>query len=137
MVRGAGGTEGGLGRFFLGLAMMIVGGYLFFDAIRVYAGFHWGLALFQWGGVQLTGGLVLIPTIFGIGLIFYNAKNPLGWILFLGSLLALAFGVIRNLRFDLRAMSAFELIIILVLLFGGVGLFLSSLRGITEKEKIG
>ncbi|MFH1092334.1 MAG: hypothetical protein V1742_12275 [Pseudomonadota bacterium] len=129
--KGAGGTEGGVGRFFIGLAMMIGGGYLFLDSIRI--GFNWGYGLFSLWGFHLTSGMVLIPFIFGIGIIFYNARNPIGWVLTGGSLLALAFGVIRSIRFHLTGMSAFELLVILVLVFGGLGLFLSSLRTIRGK----
>ncbi len=133
-MRGAGGTQGGLGRFFIGLAMMIGGGYLFFDSIRV-SGFGFGHALYSFGGFGMTSGMILIPFIFGIGLLFYNARNPLGWILSAGSLLALAFGIIRSLRFSFAAMSAMDLLIILVLLFGGIGLFLSSLRDFGASAK--
>jgi hypothetical protein len=127
-IPGAGGTRGGIGRFFLGLVMMIVGGYLFLTAVRVAHHFHLGDTLYAMGGVRLTTGFVLIPLIFGIGFIFYSAKNPIGWILTVVSLLLLGFGVITSLQFRMRSMSAFELILILVLLAGGVGLFLSSLR---------
>lgn len=127
-ISGAGGTRGGIGRFFLGLVMMIVGGYLFLTAVRVTHHFHLGYTLYAMGGVRLTTGFVLIPLIFGIGFIFYSAKNPIGWILTVVSLLLLGFGVITSLQFRMRSMSAFELIMILVLLVGGVGLFLSSLR---------
>jgi len=40
----------------------------------------------------------------------------------------LGFGIISSLEFQLRNMSAFELIMILVLLVGGIGLFLSSFK---------
>ena len=128
MARGAGGTEGGVTRFFVGLAMMIGGGYLFFDSIRVVSNFRWGYGLYRAGNYSLSSGMVLIPFIFGIGFIFYNSRNPIGWVLSSGSLLALAFGVIRSIRFTFQNMSSFDLLVILVLLFGGVGLFLSSLR---------
>ncbi len=127
-MRGAGGTEGGISRFLIGLAMMTGGGYLFFDSIRVSTGFHWGMSIYGFGGFSLTSGMVLIPFIFGIGMIFYNARNRIGWALTAGSLLAFSFGVIRSLRFTFRSMSSFDLLLILVLLFGGTGLFLSSLR---------
>ncbi len=127
-ISGAGGTHGGVGRFFIGLTMMIVGGYLFLSAIQVTHHFHLGYALYRMGGVRLTTGFVLIPLIFGIGFVFYNAKNPIGWILSVISILLLGFGVITSLQFRMRHMSAFELIMILILLVGGVGLFLSSLR---------
>ncbi|HBD08337.1 MAG TPA: hypothetical protein DCZ69_08745 [Syntrophobacteraceae bacterium] len=127
-MRGAGGTEGGIGRFFLGLIMMIVGGYLFLHNITVSTGFGFGYRLFDFGGFGITSGYVLIPFLFGVGIIFYNSHNFLGWILAIGSLAMLAVGVITQTHFQLRHMTAFELITILVLLVGGVGLFFSSLR---------
>ena len=130
MARGAGGSEGGLGRFLIGLAMMIGGGYLFLDSIMVVSGFRWGYGLYRFGGFQLTTGLLLIPFMFGIGFIFYQSKNPIGWILSGGSLLALVFGVIRSIQFNMVRMSAFNLLVILTLFFGGLGLFLSSLKDV-------
>lgn len=132
MSRGAGGTDGGLGRFFIGLVMMVAGGYLFFDAIRVTHGFHMGYRLYSFGGFHLTSGMVLVPFIFGIGIIFYNSKNFIGWLLSSASLVMLAFGIISSIQFRLRSMSAFELITILVLAVGGLGLFLSSLKNFSQ-----
>ena len=128
-MQGAGGTEGGIGKFFMGLAMMTGGGYLLLDAIRVTSGYRWGMGLYQLGGVQMTSGTVLIVFVFGIGILFYNGKNILGWVMTCGSLMALIFGVLRRLHFIIEPMSLFDLILMLVLLFGGVGLFLQSLRG--------
>ncbi|MEM9557584.1 MAG: hypothetical protein AAGC60_25215 [Acidobacteriota bacterium] len=127
-MRGAGGTDGGIGRFVLGLAMFIGGGYLFLSSIYVGGGFGLGYSLFSFGWGSLTTGMVLIPFIFGVGLIFYRAKHPIGWLLAGGSLLALTFGIIQSLRLSLRPMNAFELLVILVLIFGGLGLFFSSFR---------
>ena len=127
-MRGAGGTEGGSGRFFLGLIMMIGGGYLFLTNIQVNTGFGYGYSLWHVWGVGITSGMVLIPFIFGVGMIFFNGRNPIGWILAGASLVMLGFGVISQMHFQFRYMSAFDLITILVLLVGGIGLFLSSLR---------
>ena len=127
-MRGAGGTEGGIGRFFLGLIMMIGGGYLFLDNIQVTTGFGVGYRLWSIWGIGITGGMVLIPFIFGVGMLFYNGRNPIGWLLAAGSMIMLAFGVISQTHFRFNSMSAFDLITILVLLVGGIGLFLSSLR---------
>jgi len=127
-MRGAGGTEGGIAKFLVGFAMIIGGGYLFFDAVRVTSGFRWGHGLYHFGGFGITTGMILVPFIFGVVFIFYRADHFLGWLLALGSLLALLFGILRSLQFHLISMSAFDLILILVLLFGGVGLFASSLR---------
>lgn len=131
---GAGGTSGGIGRFFIGLVMMVAGGYLFLDAIQVTHQFHLGYALFRFGGMRLTTGLTLVPLIFGIGLIFYNARNPIGWLLSGASLVMLLFGIIASIQFRLRSLSAFDLIMILGLLSGGAGLFFSSLRSLGDGD---
>lgn len=132
-IDGAGGSSGGVGRFFIGLVMMVAGGYLFLNAIRVSYGFHMGHQIYSFGGYHLTSGMTLIPLIFGIGFIFYNSRSILGWLLTAAALIMLGVGVITSIRFNLRSMSAFDLIMILILLFGGLGLFLSSLRNFEER----
>ncbi|RCU49629.1 MULTISPECIES: hypothetical protein [Corallincola] len=132
-MRGAGGTSGGVGQFFIGLVMMCGGFYMLFNAITVRSSFGMRTSLYSFGsGWGITSGMVMIPFIFGIGLIFYNSKNILGWILTIGSLVALIFGVISSINFSMRTMTSFDLIVILVLSVGGVGLFLRSLKGLPE-----
>jgi hypothetical protein len=78
--------------------------------------------------LSVTGGMILIPFIFVLGIIFYDASKWHGWLLAGGSLLGLIVEAIASVRFSFQDMSAFDLIIILVLLFGGVGLVLRSVR---------
>lgn len=127
-IRGAGGTEGGTGTFFIGLVMMVAGGYIFLQSIQVVNDFSMATRLYGRGGFAVTSGMVMFPFIFGIGMIFYNSRNYLGWFLTVGALVMLTFGVISNLNFRMRTMTAFELLSILVLLVGGIGLFLRSLH---------
>jgi hypothetical protein len=68
-------------------------------------------------------------------MVFYNAKNYIGWALVVGSIVAMIFGVIASTHFVMRSMTAFELIVILVLSVGGLGLLLSSLKTIESKIK--
>ncbi len=131
-MRGAGGTSGGIGQFFIGLIMLCGGLYLLLNAIIVTSHFGMGMRLYSFGGYGVTSGMILIPFIFGIGIVFYNSRNALGWLLSLGALAALIFGVISSINFSFRHMSAFDLIVILVLVAGGLGLFLRSLRAIDQ-----
>ena len=126
-MRGAGGTSGGTGRFIIGLIMLCGGIYLLLNAIQIR---HYGLGarLYGFGGYSITSGMIMIPFMFGIGMLFYNARNPLGWLVSGGSLVALIFGVISSIQFTFRAMSAFDLVVILVLAVGGLGILLSSFR---------
>ncbi|MEM7737967.1 MAG: hypothetical protein AAF267_19480 [Deinococcota bacterium] len=128
MPRGAGGTSGGIPQFFVGLAMIIVGGYLLLNAIRVTHSFGLGSVLYRVSGVGVTGGMVLIPFIAGVMMIFYDSRKIIGWILMIGAVASLIFGVISTIQFRLNTMSALDLLIILVLLFGGIGLFLGALN---------
>jgi len=126
-MRGAGGTPGGTLLFPLGIIMMIGGFYLLLSSIVIRA--HWGLghSLYSLGGFGITSGMILIPFLFGVGFVFYDSRSKIGWVLAIGSLVALIFGVIASVNFSFRSMSAFDLIVILVLAFGGVGLVLKSL----------
>lgn len=120
-MRGAGGTPGGLGEFLVGLAMAVAGGYWLTSNVTVSSGFWhvWGYNAF---------GMTLVPLIFGIGLLFFNGKSKVGWLLlFVGSVIILA-GIIMNLQIYFRSTSLFNTIIMLVLLFGGLGLIARSLR---------
>jgi hypothetical protein len=132
-MKGAGGTSGGIGQFFIGLIMMSGGFYMLLNAIKVSSSFGMGTRLYGISGMSITSGMVMIPFIFGIGLVFYNSKNILGWILSLGSITALIFGVISSIRFSFASMSSFDLIVILVLSMGGLGLFLKSLKAIDKQ----
>jgi uncharacterized protein len=119
--RGAGGTPGGLGEFLLGLAMAVAGGYLLTQQVTVTSGFWhlWGYNAF---------GLSLVPFIFGVGLLFFNGRSRIGWLLLIaGSVIILA-GILMNLEIYFRSTSLFNTLIMLVLLFGGLGLIARSLR---------
>jgi len=135
-MKGAGGTSGGTGTFFIGLIMMIGGFYLLLNAISVTSNFALSRHLYSLSGMgmgySITSGMVMIPFIFGIGLIFYNSRNIIGWILAIGAITALIFGVISSIHFSFKSMSAFDLIVILTLAMGGLGLVLKSFRSVSE-----
>lgn len=128
-MRGAGGSDGGEFNFPIGLVMMIAGGYLLLSNIVVRPVFGFGTRAFGFGGVTVTTGMLLIPFMFGVAMIFYDSRTKVGWLLALGAIIALVAGVIANLTLQFVNLSAFDLLVILVLLFGGIGLFLRSLCG--------
>ncbi len=112
---------------------MLCGGiYLLLNAITVSSHFGFGMRMYGFGRFGVTSGMILIPFMFGVGMIFYNGKNMIGWLLATGSIVALIFGVISQIQFSFRHMSAFDLIVILILTVGGLGLFLKSLKTIDE-----
>ena len=78
--------------------------------------------------MNVTTGMILIPFMFGVTIVFYNGRSKTGWAPAIGSVIALIAGVIANLTLQFASLSPFDLLVILVLLFGGIGLFLGSLR---------
>jgi len=127
-MRGAGGTNGGEWSFLIGLVMMIAGFYLLLSSIIVDASFGFGMRLYGIGGLAITSGMLMIPFIIGVIFLFYDSKKYTGWILSIGTIVALIAGVLARSQFRFTQMSAFDLLLILILSFGGLGLFLRSLR---------
>lgn len=107
------------------------------NAITVTSGFGMGMRMYGFsamsGNYNITSGMIMIPFIFGVGIIFYNSRNILGWILSIGSISGLIFGVISSISFSFKTMTAFDLIVILVLAMGGLGLFFRSLKTLDER----
>src|SRR5438132_4594559 len=65
--KGAGGTPGGVGTFFSGLILAVVGGYLVLNQVQVSSSFSFfGL----WGWNRPAGfGLTMLPLLIGIGVL--------------------------------------------------------------------
>src|SRR5689334_19360778 len=118
---GAGGTPGGLGPFFAGLAMVLVGGYLLLARLTVSTG-YWTL----WGHDAFGPSLLVL--LVGVGLLFFNGRSPLGWLLTAGAALAILVGVIVNLRVYLQPTSMLATLFMLGLLAGGLGTIARALR---------
>jgi hypothetical protein len=115
-----GGTPGGLGHFLLGFAMACIGAYLLMNQV-VVAGSYWN---FYGPG---TFGITLIPMLIGIGLLFWNGRSVIGWILTAGGALFIAAGVIANLHIYFQPATLFHTLVMLVLLVGGLGLIARAL----------
>jgi len=117
----AGGTPGGLGTFLLGFAMACVGGFLITHQVSI-VGSYWGF----WGGN--TFGITLLPMLFGIGILFWNGRSTVGWILTAAGALFILAGIIANMHIYFQPTSLFNTLVMLILLVGGLALIARSLR---------
>ena len=119
-LRNAGGTPGGIGEFVIGLIMAIAGAFLISNQVVVVSGFWsmWGYSAF---------GLSMIPLIFGIGILFFNGKSIIGWLLLIIGVVVIIAGVLVNLHVYFQPTSLFNTIIMIVLLAGGIGLIFRGL----------
>jgi len=119
-VRGAGGTSGGIGEFFLGLIMAVAGAYLLTNRVMVVSSFWsiWGYSGF---------GLTLVPLSIGIGILFFNGKSIAGWLLLFVGIVIIIAAILMNLHIYFQPTSLFSTIVMIVLLAGGIGLIFRGL----------
>jgi hypothetical protein len=116
-----GGTPGGLGTFLMGFVMTCIGGYLLSNQVSA-GGSYWSF----WG--TNTFGITLLPMLFGVGLLFWNGRSPIGWLLTIAGALFILAGVLANMHIYLQQTSLFNILVMLVLLVGGLGLIARSMR---------
>ena len=116
-----GGTSGGLGQFLLGFAMACIGGFLITNQVTVVSS-YWNF----WGGNSF--GITLLPMLFGVGILFWNGKSTIGWLLTVAGALFIFAGIIANMHIYFRGASLFNTMVMLILLVGGLALVARSLR---------
>ena len=120
-MKGAGGTSGGVGMFFGGLALVIAGGYLLLTRVSVVSG---GWHFYGYNAF----GMRLFPLLIGIGMLFYNGRSIPGWLLTLGGALIIVVGIVANLQIYFQPTSLFDTLLMLGMLAAGIGLVARSLR---------
>src|SRR5215831_2953734 len=126
---GAGGTPGGIGSFFLGFAMACAGGWLLTNQVTVSSEYFGSGFLIPFVNYRMNSfGLSLIPFIMGIGFLFFNGKSLAGWLLTIAGLVIILAGILMSLHIYFRPTTLFNTLMMLVLLFGGVGLVVRSLK---------
>ncbi|MBI4511769.1 MAG: hypothetical protein HY698_19200 [Deltaproteobacteria bacterium] len=122
-----GGTPGGFGEFLLGFVMACIGGYLVTNQVTVTGSF------WSFFGAN-SFGVTLIPMLLGVGLLFYDAKSKIGWLLTVAGALFILGGILANMHIYFRPTSLFQTIVMLVLLVGGLGLIAKSLKPHSAKR---
>jgi uncharacterized protein len=126
-MKGAGGTTGGIGMFFSGAALVVAGAYLLLTRVSVVSG---GWLFYGYNAF----GLTLFPLLIGIGVLFYNGRSILGWLLTAAGALIILVGIVANLHIYFQPTSLFDTLMMLGLLAGGIGLVARSLRAIEVSE---
>ncbi|MFT5499514.1 MAG: hypothetical protein ACI9TH_004930 [Kiritimatiellia bacterium] len=135
-VPGSGGTQGGVGLFFLGFALAGVALYFFFDSVRVSAGHH-GLLSGMMGGRGRGGGrgmaettsmgILFLPFLISTIALFVDSKMKWAWGLLWIGIGILVIEVLSRIRF-IMDMKLSHLLIMFVAFAAGAGLMIRSYR---------
>ena len=132
-MQNVGGTPGGMRTFLMGLTMSIVGGYLLLQHVQVGGGYWY----FGWlGGYGQSFGITLIPLLFGVGILFFDGRSFVGRLLVGGGALIIVAGIIANLDIHFRQTSLFNLLVMLVLLVGGIGMMVRAAMPMEPKARV-
>jgi hypothetical protein len=127
-MKGAGGTSGGLGMFLAGAVMVVAGGYLLLTRVNVVNG---GWMFYGYNAF----GLSMLPLLIGIGMLFYNGRSIIGWLLTGAGAVIIVAGILANLHIYFQPTSLFDTLVMLGLLAGGIGLVVRSLRAMPGEPK--
>src|SRR5256714_10770779 len=101
--RGAGGTPGGVGMFFLGVAMACAGGWLLTNQVTVSSEYFASGFMMPIVNYPMNSfGLSLVPFIIGIGFLFFNGKSLAGWLLTIAGLVIILAGILISLHIFFR-----------------------------------
>ena len=128
-----GGTEGGEAAFFAGLGLVLtaLGLYLLFDSVQVMSG---GIGVFSGmlgGGMGMGGtssrGVIFVPLVLAVVILFYNAKLKIGWGLLWAGFGIIVVEILSRLQF-MFTMKTSHLILILCMTAAGIGLVMRGLR---------
>jgi hypothetical protein len=110
-----------VGSFLVGLLMAVAGGYLLLNQVQVTTSF-WRFGAY--GGF----GLTLLPLLAGVAFLFYNGRSVIGWLLTMAGVTIILAGILMNMDIYFRQTTLFNTLLMLGMLFGGMGLLAKSLR---------
>lgn len=123
-------------QFVGGLAMLVVGLFIFSQKVVVSSGFFGtGIRL---GNFRMNNGLIMIPFIIGIVWMFASGGSFWSKVFTVISVLLIIAAIILSTRIYLEQLTLYEWILILVLIFGGAGLaarVLFAMQGKTRNGK--
>jgi hypothetical protein len=126
---GAGGTPGGCLEFMIGAVMIVVGGYLFTNRLMVTT----RLQTLWSGGFS---GIAILLVLIGIGVLFFSGKSWLGWLLVAAGSVVILFDVIQSFVIYFQPTSLFQTLLMLGLIFGGLGLVARSLTPHNKTKRL-
>lgn len=117
------GTDHVLLHFFMGMILLAAG--LFMIMKNTYVGLSW----YQWriGGFGIPTGAIVLPLLIGIGILFFNGKSIIGWIVTVVGIVIIVLSIILSVEVRFATTSLYMFVLMFGCTFAGAGLLLRSL----------
>lgn len=117
--------RGNILTFFGGIIVFLIGVYMIFQNTVISTGF----TLTRMLGFTPNFGLILLPLLIGIIVLFFNENSILGWFLIIVGILIILMGILMGLTIRFMPVSLFEGIIMFGMTAAGIGIALKGLFG--------
>lgn len=111
--------------FFIGLLMLAGGLFMIFQNINVTS--NWGGYFFHIGGLHLANGMIMLPLIIGIAMLFLMKRKIFGWVVLSIGIVIVLLSVLLTTHLQWRTTNAYIFIIMFGLTAAGAGLVLKEL----------
>ncbi|MBQ8181731.1 MAG: hypothetical protein IJ010_07170 [Ruminococcus sp.] len=124
--RSTGRSEGdSLLSFFVGLLMLAGGLFMIFNNLTVTS--SWGGSFFRIGSFNLPNGMVMLPIVIGIAMLFLMKRKVFGWTVIAIGIVIVLLSIMLSTQIHWRRTSAYIFIIMFGLTAAGAGLVLREL----------
>ncbi len=114
-------------KFLIGLVMLGAGLFMVFNNVTVSSSWGTGGYFFSFGSFNVTNGMIMLPILIGIGMLFFMKKRIYGWIVLSIGIVFVLLSVIMTTHIHWRSTSAYIFVIMFGLVAAGAGLVLKEL----------
>lgn len=115
-------------RFFVGLLMFGGGLFMILQNVDVTSGWGgFGGSFFRIGSYSLPNGLIMLPIIIGIGMLFVMDRKIFGWIVLSLGIVILLLSIIMSVHLHWRTSNAYVFLVMFGLVAAGGGMMLREL----------
>lgn len=115
-------------RFFVGLLMFGGGLFMILQNVDVTSGWGgFGGSFFRIGSYALPNGLIMLPIIIGIGMLFVMDRKIFGWIVLSLGIVILLLSIIMSVHLHWRTSNAYVFLVMFGLVAAGGGMMLREL----------
>ncbi|MBR1739901.1 MAG: hypothetical protein IJ737_06375 [Ruminococcus sp.] len=115
--------------FFIGILLLGGGIYWVLNSFEVYSTWGYGYYSFFGTGLRVTGGVMLIPLLVGIGLIFFldGKKRIIGYTVASLGILVILISLLSSVHFHAKPASLYIYVLMFGMIAAGAGLLIRAL----------
>lgn len=108
--------------FFLGLLMFAGGVFMILQNIIVRT--SWGTSFYRIGTWEVPNGMIMLPVLIGIVMLFVMEKRIFGWIVFILGLVFIMLTIIMSVQISWKTSNAYMFVMMFGLAAAGGGLLM-------------